>query len=545
MTTVRDACFDVMRAEGMTTIFSNPGSTEIPFLVDLPTDIRFVLALHEGSVVGIATGHALGSGSPAFALLHTTAGLGNAVGAIATARVNNAPLVIVVGQQDRRHLALQPFLAGQLEGLAGNYPLEVLSPVIAADVPSAILRATHVARQGRGPVIVTVPMGDWDAPADPSATAAASRTVSSPIGTPPELADLVGALRASASPAIVAGSGNDSGEGWAALVKVAEQLNAPVWQEAFGSRAGFPQDHPLFRGSLPADRPRVRETLSGHDLLLVVGTAALRQYPYMPGSLVPDGTRVFVVTADAAEANRSPAELVILGDPATLCTAVSAELGDGRPESGLPQSDQAQSEQVRPHIEAHRLDPPGAGEPLRAAHVFQLLAQRLPDNTTVVEESPSSRPALEALLPARHPFGFLSAAMGGLGFAMPAAIGLKLARPKHPVIGIIGDGASMYSIQSLWTAAHLRVGVVFIILNNGGYAVMDRLADGRGGTAPWPSFAEVSVGAIAAGLGVESIRIDDYAELTATLDRVAPNLGSRQAPLVVEVVVTPDQTFAP
>ena len=550
MTSVRDACFEVMRAEGMTTIFSNPGSTEIPFLVDLPTDIRFVLALHEGSVVGIATGHALGSGSPAFVLLHTTAGLGNAVGAIATARVNHAPLVIVVGQQDRRHLALQPFLAGELDGLAGDYPLEVLSPVIAADVPSAILRAAKVARQGRGPVIVIVPMGDWDAPADPSATAAASRAVLSPRGTPPELADLVTALRASASPAIVAGSGNDSLEGWAALVTVAEQLNAPVWQEAFGSRAGFPQDHPLFRGSLPADRPRVREALSGHDLLLVVGTAALRQYPYTPGSLVPDGTRVFVVTADAAEANRSPAELAIIGDPATLCKAVSAQLGDGRPGSGLPLADHAQSdhallEQLKPHVEAYRLDPPAAGEPLRAAHVFQLLAQRLPDNTTVVEESPSSRPVLEALIPARHPFGFLSAAMGGLGFAMPAAIGLRLARPEHPVIGVIGDGASMYSIQSLWTAAHLQVGVVFIILNNGGYAVMDRLADARGGTAPWPSLAEVSVAALAAGLGVESIKIDDYAKLTSVLDRVAPNLASRQAPLVVEVVVMPNQTFSP
>ena len=139
--TIREACFEIMREEGLTTIFSNPGSTEIPFLVNLPSDLRFVLALHEGSVVGVAAGFALGDNSPALVLLHTTAGLGNAVGAIATARVNHAPLVIVVGQQDRRHLALKPFLTGQLEGLAGNYPLEVLSPVIASDVPSAIRRS--------------------------------------------------------------------------------------------------------------------------------------------------------------------------------------------------------------------------------------------------------------------------------------------------------------------------------------------------------------------------------------------------------------------
>jgi benzoylformate decarboxylase len=440
--------------------------------------------------------------------------------------------------QRGEEVLLEPFLAGRLAGLAGDYPLEVLSPVIAADVPSAIRRATHLARQERGPVVVIVPMDDWDAPADPTATAAANRSVSAPRGIPAELDDVVTALREATAPAIIAGSGNDSDEGWAALVGLAERLDAPVWQEAFGSRAGFPQDHPLFRGSLPADRPRVREALGGHDVLLVVGTAALRQYPYKPGSLVPDGTRVFVVTADAAEANRSPAELAIVGDPAALCSAISTQLGGGSP---VEQT----SNQVKRHVETYRLDPPTADEPLRAAHVFQLLAQRLPENTTIVEESPSSRPALEALVPARRPFGFLSAAMGGLGFAMPAAIGLKLARPDHPVIGIIGDGSSMYSIQSLWTAADLGVGVVFIVLNNGGYAVMNRLADQRGGAAPWPSFGGVSVSAIAAGLGVEAVRIDDYAELVAILDRVGPGLGARQEPLVVEVVVTPDTLFAP
>src|SRR5512134_1407496 len=123
--TVRDATFDVLRAQGLTTIFGNPGSTEVPFLAGLPDDLRFVLGLHEGAVVGLATGWAVARREPAFALLHTTAGLGNAVGALATARVNRAPLVVLVGQQDRRHLASEPFLAGRLESLAGTYPVWV------------------------------------------------------------------------------------------------------------------------------------------------------------------------------------------------------------------------------------------------------------------------------------------------------------------------------------------------------------------------------------------------------------------------------------
>src|SRR6185295_18175384 len=163
--TVRDATFDVLRERGLTTIFSNPGSTEVPFLAGLPDDLDFVLGLHEGSVVGMATGLAIGSGRAAFALLHTTAGLGNAVAALATARVNRAPVVVVVGQQDRRHLALEPFLAGRLEGLVGDYPVWVHTPPRAPEVPDAIQRAWHEAQAARGPAIVIVPMDDWMAPA--------------------------------------------------------------------------------------------------------------------------------------------------------------------------------------------------------------------------------------------------------------------------------------------------------------------------------------------------------------------------------------------
>ena len=163
---VRDDALDVLREVGLTTIFANPGSTEIPFLSDLPDDFRFMLGLHEGSVVAMATGLAMARDEPAFVLLHTTAGLGNAVSALATARVNKAPLVVLVGQQDRRHLAQEPFLAGRLDGLAGEYPVWVNQPVRPQDVPGALARAWHEAQTGRGPALVIVPMDDWEAPAD-------------------------------------------------------------------------------------------------------------------------------------------------------------------------------------------------------------------------------------------------------------------------------------------------------------------------------------------------------------------------------------------
>ena len=149
--TVRTATFDVLRRLELTTIFSNPGSTEVPFLAGLPDDLSFVLALHEGSAVAMAAGHAIARGAPSLALLHSTPGLGNAVAALATARQNRAPLVVLVGQQDRRHLALEPFLAGRLHGLAGDYPVWVDQPVRPQDVPGTIARAYHEAATGRGP----------------------------------------------------------------------------------------------------------------------------------------------------------------------------------------------------------------------------------------------------------------------------------------------------------------------------------------------------------------------------------------------------------
>ena len=207
--TVRERVYDLFRRRGLTTLFANPGSTEIPFLVGMPDDLEFVLGLHEGSVVGMASGYAIGRGEPALVLLHTTAGLGNAVGALATARVNRAPLVVLVGQQDRRHLSYEPFLAGRLTGLAGEYPVRFEEPASAQDVPAAIERAYHAAAVERGPALVIVPMDDWAAPADDDKEPAAAlgpvlRATAADGGAVDALAAF---FAGAASPAIVVGAG--------------------------------------------------------------------------------------------------------------------------------------------------------------------------------------------------------------------------------------------------------------------------------------------------------------------------------------------------
>lgn len=532
-TTVRDAVVDVLRERGLTVLFANPGSTEVPFLSGLPDDLEFVLALHEASVVGIATGRALARGEPALALLHTTAGLGNAVGALATARVNRAPLVVLVGQQDRRHLAHEPFLTGRLRSLAGDYPVWVDQPVRAQDLPGSIGRAYHEAVTGRGPAIVIVPMDDWAAPAgDPADDAAPGSVVRGTAADPDALDALVELLASAERPTIVAGSGADDAASWEALVRVAENLGAPVWQESFGARAGFPHDHPHFAGHLPADRPRLRATLESYDVVLVVGAPAFRQYTYSTGLLYPAGTRVAVVTDDPAEAHRSVAELAVLAPVAGVCAELARRIPPRASAAGTA-SPREPVAALAPH------------NPLRAGHVFDALAERLSRDAVVIEESPSSRPELLERLPARVPLGVVSPAMGGLGFGIPAAIGIRMALPERPVVGIIGDGASLYSIQALWTAARYRVGPLIVILANGGYAVMDRLMEMEGGTSPWPRFPEIDFAGLAEAFGCPARRVSTPGELEQCFDEVVPGLAGRDEPLVVVVSVAPDETFAP
>jgi benzoylformate decarboxylase len=266
--------------------------------------------------------------------------------------------------------------------------------------------------------------------------------------------------------------------------------------------------------------------------VLVIGAAAFRQYPYAPGPLYGPGTRVAVVTDDPAEAHRSAAELAVLAPVAAVCVGLAER---------LPQRERAAGAEARQPLAAAA----AAHNPLETGYVFSALAERLSRDAVVIEESPSSKPELHARIATRAPLGFESPAMGGLGFALPAAIGLRMALPERPVLSIIGDGSSLYSIQALWTAVHYRVGALFVILANGGYAVMDRLAEKEGGAPRWPQFPEIDLSGLARSFGCSARRVCTPAELEQAFDEVIPELAGRDEPLFLEVVVAPDANFEP
>lgn len=532
--TVRDAVLDVLRHAGMTRIFANPGSTEVAFLTDLPEDLDFVLGLHEGSVVGMASGHALASNAPSLVLLHTTAGLGNAVGALATARTNRAPLVVIVGQQDRRHLAFEPFLTGHLSGLAGDYPVACHEPSRPADVPGAVLRAWHEARVHRGPAIVIVPMSDWSESAEADLPLAAPASLYTATSADRAVSGELAALLAAAeAPALVVGPGADDPPSREAVERLAVLLDCPVWQSPYAAQAAFDHAHPRFAGHLPPGRAALRDALAGRDAVLVVGAPAFRQGTWQPGPFVGAGTRVAVVTPYLDEALHSAADLAAVGDPGAIIEAVLPRL--------TPRADDSKTA-ADSEPEATATEEPAAaagvpGETLTSGDVFRALAERLPEGATFLEETPSTRGLMLDTIPARGHLGFLTVAQGGLGFALPAATGIKIAHPERIVVAVLGDGASLYSVQALWSARRYGAGVLCIVLSNGGYAVMDRLAANQGGKPPWPGFGEISVAAIAEGFGCPARRVTTRAELAAALDQIVPHLAGRTEPLLLDVAV--------
>ena len=473
-----------MRRYGLTTIFGNPGSTEIAFLTDLPSDMRFVLGLHEGSVVGMASGYALARGEPAFVNLHTAAGLGNAINAIANARDCRAPLVILVGQQDRRQMAFEPFLTGRaLERLAGEYPVWRQLPTRPQDVPGAIARAYHEAMAARGPALVVVPMGDWLEPADELAAGSPARVLRPSVG---------GARARSRSWPISSRAPRRrrswwaprSAEDWHAVVALAERLRCPVWQEPFIRRVGFPQDHPLFAGHLHWQRRLMHDVLAAYDVVLAVGTNAFRAYIFdEPVALVGPDTRVAVLTADPAEAHRSPCELAVVAPVGAACQALVG---------AVARASHRQSAGAGP--------PAGAAGPARAGRAAasrRMSSTRWPRGCPTrccwSRSVPRASPSSTSEFPVRVPFGYLSTANGCLGFGLAGSIGLRMGLPDRPVVAVLGDGSTMYAIQALWSAARYGVGVLLVVLANGRYAVMDGLARRAGGAAAWPAFESVDI----------------------------------------------------
>jgi benzoylformate decarboxylase len=522
MSTVREVTYELLRTLGMTKVFGNPGSTELPFLEDFPEDFTYVLGLHEGAVVGMADGYAQGTGEAAFVNLHTAAGVGNASAAIMTAYHNRTPLVITAGQQDRRQIRHEPFLSGKLVEMALPYVKWSHQPERAEDVPAAIERAYHTAMQApQGPVFVSVPMNDWEVETEP----VQAREIDYRMAPNPEALDRVARLlESSERPAIVAGAGVDRAGAFYDAVDLAERLNAAVWTDPMHPRAGFPQDHLLFGGHLPLSQASIADQLSEYDVVLVLGAPVFRYFPYDPGSPVKGGTQIIHVTDNPEEAARAATGLGVMGDVALAIRQLAERLPKEADRPAPPPPEE--------------IPAPDAEGSLPADYVLHTLVQHLPDRTILVEETPSSRALLHKHVRIKGPGGFYSAASGGLGFGTSASVGLSMASPDRPVVCIVGDGSLMYALQALWSAARYGAAIVFVVMDNSQYKILKLLGerDDIGDKVPGLDLPDVNIVQTARSLGCEAASVERPEDLSGAFER-ALKTGR---PYVLDVLVDPD-----
>ncbi|MFN8161910.1 MAG: benzoylformate decarboxylase [Solirubrobacterales bacterium] len=532
MPTVRDASFDLFREQGMTTVFGNPGSTELPMLADFPADFSYVLGLQEAVVVGMADGFAQASGRPSLVNLHTAPGLGNAMGAIFNAQANHSPVVVTAGQQVRAQMTIQANLTNR-DATRMPHPLVKWSyePPRAEDVPLALARGIHLAAlPPRGPVFLSLPMDDWaaEAPAAELSHLLARRVEGAAVAEPGAVGRLAGRLAAATSPVLVAGPEIDACGAWEAAVSLAERQRLPVWAPPApgGGRLGFPEGHPNFRGVLPPGIGPLAETLAGHDLVLVVGSSVFPYYPYLPGELLPEGASLVAITSDPDEAARAPMGDAIVADVRLTLEALLERIG----ESGRPAP-----EPLPPPEEVGEADPPSPST------VHRALAEVLPEDGIVVLESPSSTPALRNQLRISTPGSYYLGAGGGLGFGLAAAIGVQMAQPGRPVVCALGEGSAQYAITGLWTAAAYRVPVTFLVLRNEEYSILKWFSALESvENAPGLDLPGVDCAAVAEGYGVASRRAPGLEELREALRKAIAS----EAPELVEVPVAPGLALA-
>ena len=502
MSTVREVTYELLRELGMTRIFGNPGSTELPFLRDMPDDFRYVLALHERSAAGIALGYAMGRRDAAFVNLHSIASAGNGLSAIVDAFYCHAPLVMTVGQQDRRHVLAEPFLVSRAVEVVKPYVKWAYEPLRAEDVPAAIARGYYLAMQPpKGPVFLSIPMDDWS---HDCASVSVRKVTTRVMPDPSALDEAVQALDRAKNPAIVVGAQIEQDEAWSEVITLAEHLDADVYQEPIPPRWTFPRSHHLFRGGLlPAKQP-LADQLAAYDVVVVLGAPVFLYYTYVPGTPLARTTKLFQITSSPDHAAAALAGNSIVGNVKEAAQYIHSR-----------------AKQRHGHATRQRaaLAEPSADTPISPAYLFRILNRVMPKTAVVAEECPSSKGDLDRYLILDEPGSFYSVPNGILGFGLPAAVGLQLARPDRRVVCPIGDGSIQYSIQALWTAVQQKAPVITIVLRNSDYSALKGFCDFTqvGRNVPGMDIPDIDVAQIARGYGMTAQHIERPQDLEPAL----------------------------
>lgn len=481
----RSAFLALLRDEGVTQLFGNPGTTELPIMHALTEqeDLKFVLALQESVVIAIADGYGRASGNLVSCNVHVAPGLGNAIGAIYTAGISNTAMIVTAGQQEQGHGLTEPLLYAPLVPIATPVVKWAVEVNRIEDLPRIVRRAATVATTPpTGPVFISLP-GDIlndHAALEMGTSTRVDSTVRPSVSA---ITDLAQRLLSAKCPVIIAGHEIATSDAFDESAKLATLLGAPVYQQTIIDRAHFPSAHPAYLGPLSRHQPTVRKILEKHDLAFFIGADVLKMSVYNELDAMPPELRVIQLGLRDPEFGKNyAAECALRAD-------VKETLGALLPVLKVNQND-SQAKEAAARLtsvaannwtearktKAAQAEAKKGNSPIDPQWLAWKFADLVPADGVVVDEGITTANSLPSFVHYHDRNSFFGNSSGGIGWGIAAAVGVQMALPERRVAALIGDGSAQYTIQALWTAAHTKTPVVFVIANNGGYRVLkDRL----------------------------------------------------------------------
>src|ERR1700675_777327 len=548
--TGRSAFLALLKDEGITHLFGNPGTTELPImhaLKDHP-DLTYVMAMQESLVVAIADGFSRASGRLVACNVHVAPGLGNAMGALFNASFTGTPMILTAGQQEQGHGLMEPVLYGPLVKMAEPVVKWAVEVTRLEDLPRIVRRAAKIApTPPTGPLFISLPGDIFNSEA--GIDLGRSTRVDTRVKPSDEaLQALAARILKAQNPVIVTGDEIVKSDALREAAALAETLGAPAFQCSTPYGAHFLSESPCFMGALSRLQKQVRELLSPYDLMIVLGADPLRMSVYSEVDPLPDGMPMLQVgLVDWDLAKNYGAEIALKADVKETLRALIPALksaGGAALEARAKQGIAALATKnwsARRGAIVEQISKAKDRSPIDPDYLALQVVEAIPENAILVDEGLTSSRQMLALRPHRDRYGYHALASGGIGWGLPAAVGVSMANPDRPVVCFSGDGSAMYSIQSLWTAAHHKLPLTFVIANNGGYRIIkQRLLAFHGDdhfvgmdfADPAVQFAE-----LARSLGMQAIRITNPADLKSTLASAFGRPGTKLIEVMVDGTV--------
>jgi benzoylformate decarboxylase len=545
--TGRSAFLALLKDEGVTHLFGNPGTTELPImhaLKDHP-DLTYVLGLQEALVVAMADGFSRASGRLVACNVHVAPGLGNAMGSLFNAKFTGTPMILTAGQQEQGHGLTEPLLYDPLVPIAAPLVKWAVEVTRLEDVPRIVRRAAKVAMTPpTGPVFISLPGDILNAEAGIE-LGASTRVETRTRPADEVLERLVERLIAAQRPVIIAGDEIVKSDALEAAAAFAETLGCPAYQQSAPWGAHFLSEHVAYVGGLSRDQRQVRDLLAKFDLMIVLGADPLRMSVWSEiEPLPPDLPVVHLGLIDWDMGKNFPVEFAVRADLNETLKALTPLLRQAGGERLAKRAAARLAELARENWSAKReslrrsLERGAKAKPIDYDWLTLKIAEALPADAVVVNEGLTSARHLTDLVAYRDRYGFHALASGGIGWGLPAAVGVALAQAPRPVCCYSGDGSAMYSIQALWTAAHHKLPITYVIANNGGYRIIkQRLLSFHGNDHyVGMDFADPAIdfAALAKSLGMPSEKISDPDAVPSALRRAFSTPGPKLLDVVVE-----------